>query len=227
MHIYKKGKSERIDYGGVTFFRYPDSNQRNNRVYFNPSKADRAEGIDSLHREIYKDHHGAIPDGCDIHHVDGNTLNNAVENLQPLSRSAHAKEHVSDEHHARLREAGRERLRAYQSKHVKWRTETEEGRAWAAANAAPLVAAKAEKRGFHRIICMVCGASADRPGQADGSPPLYCSEKCNQTAFRRRAGIGSEAHQFACETCGKVGVTTRKKRRYCDRKCKSLGRKTK
>lgn len=224
MKPYTKGKSERVDWNGITFYRYPESHRRNLRVYFAPAPDQVKKGVEMLHREIYKAHHGPIPPGRHVHHRDGNPLNNDPSNLEILTPSEHAKEHVGDEAHARLRESGRKRFQEFQSKHVKWRTETEEGREWARANAAPLVAAKAEKRGIHRITCEVCGTATERPGQADGSPPKYCSDKCNQTACRRRAGIGRAEHPFTCAHCGKTGVTTRNVRRYCDRRCKSLAR---
>ena len=33
-----------------------------------------------LHKEVWKDTHGEIPEGCVIHHKDCNKLNNSIEN---------------------------------------------------------------------------------------------------------------------------------------------------
>ena len=45
------------------------------------------------YRKIYEQHYGAIPKGYHIHHIDGNPLNNAIENLQCLSAKDHEKIH--------------------------------------------------------------------------------------------------------------------------------------
>lgn len=46
-----------------------------------------------LHREKYQDAYGPLPPSVDVHHKDGNKKNNDLENLEPLSRSAHVLEH--------------------------------------------------------------------------------------------------------------------------------------
>lgn len=46
------------------------------------------------HRLVWEAAHGTIPDGYEIHHVDGNGHNNSLDNLVLLSRSEHAKLHA-------------------------------------------------------------------------------------------------------------------------------------
>ena len=46
-----------------------------------------------LHREVWKFHNGEIPKGCEIHHTDLNKDNNALTNLQCLTKSEHMKLH--------------------------------------------------------------------------------------------------------------------------------------
>lgn len=60
-----------------------------------------------LHRLIYETFYGKIPEGCVIHHKDGNKLNNCVNNLQLLAESEHNKLHhinqnISEEHKINL-----------------------------------------------------------------------------------------------------------------------------
>lgn len=45
------------------------------------------------HRYIYEQHNGPIPDGCVIHHIDGDIYNNDISNLQCMTNSQHSKLH--------------------------------------------------------------------------------------------------------------------------------------
>lgn len=47
------------------------------------------------HRKIWKAHHGEIPKGKHIHHLDGNRENNHISNLICLSAEDHYKLHKS------------------------------------------------------------------------------------------------------------------------------------
>ena len=52
-------------------------------------------GVDTPeHRVIWEKHHGKIPEGYVIHHIDGNGHNNDVSNLMCLSKSAHRSLHA-------------------------------------------------------------------------------------------------------------------------------------
>ena len=46
------------------------------------------------HRLVWEKAHGPIPDGYEIHHIDGNGHNNSIENLQLLTRSEHTSLHA-------------------------------------------------------------------------------------------------------------------------------------
>ena len=50
-------------------------------------------GFTNLHRAVWTDAYGSIPDGHHIHHIDGNPLNNDISNLDCVSRSDHLREH--------------------------------------------------------------------------------------------------------------------------------------
>lgn len=54
----------------------------------------------TLHRLIYEDYYGCtLLLNVDIHHIDGNPLNNNISNLKLLSRSEHMKIHKNGENH--------------------------------------------------------------------------------------------------------------------------------
>lgn len=49
-----------------------------------------------LHRTVWEYHNGPIPEGCDIHHVDGDRSNNDISNLQLLKESEHHSKHMNE-----------------------------------------------------------------------------------------------------------------------------------
>jgi hypothetical protein len=49
-----------------------------------------------LHRLIYEEHHGVVlPPDVIVHHLNEDTLDNRVENLEAVSRAGHPKRHTS------------------------------------------------------------------------------------------------------------------------------------
>lgn len=48
-----------------------------------------------LHRYIWEIERGEIPKGFEIHHKDGNKLNNIIDNLECISRGEHISKRVS------------------------------------------------------------------------------------------------------------------------------------
>lgn len=93
-------KTIKVEYGGVLWTRYPSSKRRTHRVYYQRHEKWKEPPV-FLHRRIYEDNYGPIPDGYHIHHKDGNTENNSPENLEALSPEEHSKitiqEFLSDE----------------------------------------------------------------------------------------------------------------------------------
>lgn len=48
-----------------------------------------------LHRYAWEKAHGPIPEDCVIHHIDGDTSNNDIDNLACLSNAAHMALHIA------------------------------------------------------------------------------------------------------------------------------------
>ena len=67
----------------------------NGKIYYR-HKTDRFRTNETIHRDIWSYCFGKILEGYHIHHVDGNTANNALSNLQCLDQVEHGKIH-SDE----------------------------------------------------------------------------------------------------------------------------------
>lgn len=57
--------------------------------YYRKTRADRAK----LHRDMWRHHHGPIPDGWDVHHRDHDKTHNVIENLQCLPKDEHTRLH--------------------------------------------------------------------------------------------------------------------------------------
>ncbi len=90
-------RREEIEFNGMKFYRYPDSKYELGRKYFSISNKNLVKkGITTLHREIWKYHKGKIPHGYHVHHIDGNHLNNDLNNLECLSPCEHRLKHQSE-----------------------------------------------------------------------------------------------------------------------------------
>jgi hypothetical protein len=70
---------------------------RNDEGYY-VSRAGTPKGFPDrrLHRDVWSSVNGPIPDGFDIHHIDGDKENNHPSNLEALSKADHSREHASE-----------------------------------------------------------------------------------------------------------------------------------
>jgi hypothetical protein len=59
--------------------------------YLYPNERYFSKGNKRLHRVIWEHYKGEIPKGYDIHHKNGETTDNRIENLSLISRSLHAR----------------------------------------------------------------------------------------------------------------------------------------
>ena len=68
-------------------------NKNHGRGYYVISSSKEGNRGKQLHRLIYEEHHGPIPEGMQIHHIDGDTRNNDLSNLEMVSIAQHNKIH--------------------------------------------------------------------------------------------------------------------------------------
>lgn len=84
-------KRETVYADDIAFHRYPLSGNNSSRDYYKGSVNGKTT---RLHVYLYSKYVGEIPEGYHIHHKDGNTLNNSLDNLECVHRSEHIKKHL-------------------------------------------------------------------------------------------------------------------------------------
>lgn len=143
-----------------------------------------------LHRAVWLAHNGAIPDGCHIHHIDGDRSNNQIENLQCIAASSHG-EHHGHERSDEIAAMGRK----YQHRTKSWHA-SDEGREWHREHYAATAPAF---RGTFPATCSACGKGFDAKLSVKSSASVYCSPACKAHA-RRQSGVDDVDRQ--CIQCG-------------------------
>lgn len=73
----------------ATYFNGRKFTLRNNG-YYGATTGDRA----MMHRVVWEHHFGRIPHDHDIHHVDGDRLNNDLANLRLIAKAEHTRHHA-------------------------------------------------------------------------------------------------------------------------------------
>lgn len=79
-----------VEFNGITYTRRPG------RRYFKTMRWDKEAKryrADALHRAVWRFHYGEIPDGHDVHHLDGNWDNNDIANLDCIPEADHVRGH--------------------------------------------------------------------------------------------------------------------------------------
>jgi len=163
-----------------------------------------------LHRRIWIDNFGPIPEGTEVHHLDEDWRNNAPGNLEVRSISKHRREHqlqrmAEPEFRAKAIQA----LRDNSDKAAGWHA-SPEGREWHAKNSIQAW----EKRQPVAAVCSVCTAAYETyfPDRS-----RFCSHSCEQKEGRIR-------HKTAVGSCLQCGTTfTFNKYRKGGQECCSRG----
>lgn len=202
---------ESVVYRGITFRRYPDSERLADRRYYRPNGTHIANGVEALHREIWRDYHGSIPVGWHIHHIDGDPDNNHIDNLEclpPFDHLSHHGTNLSDEQLAQRRQnMDKARIAA-----AAWHR-SDEGRAWHRAHGRE---GWLDRQPTARV-CEQCGGTY--LSRAIQRHNRFCSNKC-KSAWRRASGVDDEDR--TCPVCGRTFRVNRySRKRACSRVCGS------
>lgn len=195
-----------VEFNGITFIRYPNAKTKSARRYYYPYVGGkRAKGVGLLHQEVWKAAHGPIPPGHDIHHRDGNPLNNDLANLECLTKAEHSARHAAEFHDARVEHADRIRPMA-----AEWHR-SEEGRAWHREHG------KRTWEGRHsvQLDCIECGKTYEARGPRGDS--RFCSRRCLSRYHERNRTYYEDR---TCPICGSTfNVKRSKQQQTCSRAC--------
>lgn len=198
-----------LDYQGRTFF------QQEGQPYYRSWNADLGRP-DYLHRVIWQDNNGPIPEGFDVHHIDENPENNEPTNLEALSRQDHRMLHwesLNGAQKAAIRTNLVENARPAASA---WHR-SDKGRDWHSEKAR-----KELPNRVHRLDCGFCGCPITRVGVVQKG--RFCSNAC-RAADRRASGVDNEVR--ACAYCSAAFTVNRyAKTETCSRACANRRRKS-
>lgn len=166
--------------------------------------------IRRMHIYVWEKANGPVPSGCLIHHIDGNKSNNALENLQLVTRKKHGELHAPEN-----REMFRKIMaECAQPAATAWH-KSDAGREW-------------HKDQYKKTLrdkwddtitksCEVCG----KPFQCSSLVAYksrFCSNNC-RAQFRRDSGVDNIT--VSCLICGKQYETNKYARqKFCSPECR-------
>lgn len=140
-----------------------------------------------VHRLVWTNHNGAIPEGSVVHHKNGIKDDNRIENLELMTLSEHASLHAPDTRVGRLKGLPK-MLEAARLWH-----KGPAGKDWHKKNY-QLTKDRLHAKKPH--VCEQCGKEYESNRVKDTK---FCSGKC-KTAHRYHSGIDNELRQ--CSVCG-------------------------
>ena len=185
-----------IEYNGLRFCR-----DNKTGYYLNSTIRKR------LHRYVWECEVGAIPKGCQIHHIDGDKANNDIANLAILTNAGHQRLHGQE---IARKERSRENIKKATAAAPAWHR-SEAGKAWHSEH----------MRGFKHprtaLICEQCGAEFQGTKNS-----RFCSNKCKS---KWRRGQGLDEVTRICAQCGRTFKSNKyKKQKYCSTECQHKAR---
>lgn len=163
-----------------------------------------------LHRRVWIDERGPIPDGMHVHHINHDWADNRIENLELVVPRAHFSEHIRDRMSGDAYASWLARVHTPEAKRAAaaWHGSAE-GLEWHRKHGKRTWT----KRKQHVVRCCICGLSFDTfwPRRA-----RFCSKSCYQYNFYRK----SQTSRASCLLCGKEFVFNKyHSQKCCSRLC--------
>ncbi len=155
-----------------------------------------------LHRIIWEDHFGPIPEGFCIHHKDGNKENNDVFNLECISRKDHAKHHWDKDDGSKKAKVKENLKKAHL-----WRS-TKEGKEYSSAHHKKLW----KNAKLYNRTCTICSKEFKSISRKKN---IYCSSLCHSRGYYIKS-----KEKRVCSICGNDFEAYKyAKTQTCSRKC--------
>lgn len=185
-----------------------DKHQKFNGVTYTKNKCGHYSQGAAIHRDIWQYHHGEIPNGYVIHHIDNNKAHNGICNLQCLTVGEHQKIHYLDKD-LRRRPPIIKKVCAFCGK--EFRGEKNSAYRFCSERCAQNFRYRSGIDHETRT-CPVCGQNFSVVRWAKTK---YCSTKCAEIASGHR-------DQRICPICGKTFEVKHSKRQLtCSHSCGS------
>lgn len=173
-----------------------------------------------MHQYVWEKENGPTPKGWEVHHIDGDTDNNDISNLQAMPRSEHKAIHAE-----RLRNdpARLEKMRINlelnaRPKASEWHG-SKEGREWHKRHY------EEYKELLHQKEAFVCEECSSEFVTVNTGSNRFCSNNC-KSRWRRNSGLDDVVR--VCENCNEeFTVNKYKKTKNCSRKCAAIQRSKK
>lgn len=190
---------ETLKYKGQTYFL-----QSSGRYFQNGNR-----GVQErlLHRVIWIEHNGEIPEGLEVHHKNGDWRDNRIENMELMSKSEHMRLHMN----AKYLDPGWRAIycaalpKAREAAKV-WH-KSEAGRAWHKIHGKTVM-----DKVFSEKIPLVCEECGKEFQGFKAKPGRICGPNCWQKVFRKKHNkILEKRNCRKCNSAFEVGrISTRK-----------------
>jgi hypothetical protein len=159
-----------------------------------------------LHRVVWQAINGSIPDGCHVHHRDGNRANNHPINLEMLAAAEHLSHHFQETAEERIVRWNTGLREQAQIAAAEWHR-SEAGRQWHRLQYRRTAHKLHQRKGGIKQ-CDACNKDFEALNQLS----RFCNPAC-AAAHRRSSGIDDV--ERSCALCGAAFAVNRYSRKEC------------